>query len=311
MFRPVLVGIAFVLACGQAAAPAEQGGAESQPDAKAAVVAEDCNEQHASELRTLLEASCSAPSLVDTKKLALASWPGDATVGDAIPIEISAAGAGGLLEPPQRSDELATWLHEQVASSKVLSDAKGEPWHGSVALYIHADAPLAQVDAVVRVIVAEKIDKGWLVFGSGTRRTAKPRYPELQAKFQAELDAVEPRMRAMELAKRLRPLADRCKDISAAFGEVATGDAAGRCITLARGLASAVVSCGCPDYEPELIAWVQLLGGPADTPDQQSQRVAFTAEDPIRSSANTRWGELVATRKDGFTALSFALDAGA
>lgn len=256
----------------------------------------------------MLEASCSAPLMVDTKKLAVAAWPSDAKVGDAIPIEVSRDGAATPYAAPHRADEFAAWLHEEIGKSKAMAEAKGEPWHGNAALYVHADAPLAQVDAVVKALRAETIEAGWLVFASATRRTPKPRYPELQAKFQAEIDAVEPTMKAMELAKRLRPIAERCAQISDVFGKIAADSAETRCTTLARGLATAVVTCGCPDYEPELIAWVQLLGGPPDTPAEQAQRVGFTATDPIHAAATTTWAELVATRKDGFTSLALALD---
>ena len=273
---------------------------EASTTAAAPATANACGPAEVEELRTLLVGTCTEPGLFDTRTLAIAPWePTGASEADGIPIHLTTAGVGIGFDPqPSEPESFPTHLRVELEQARARARALDEPFEPRFVLAIRPDVPLAMVDGVVRTLAAEKLDRGVLVFASGTRPRASPaRHPELYARHVAELEATDPSERARFMALQIEPYAQRCAGLQRSFENVATLPATSRCERLMPDVAQALVDCGCPEWQPELVSWLQVMVGPADAPHLHVEPVALAPIDPRPAKRTATWAELVASQR--------------
>lgn len=256
--------------------------------------AKECGPTWATAHRERWAGVCTAPSLVDSTRLATSAGavPTDDPEGMYIRIGPDGVGPGEAL--PFAAKTYAERLREEIEKSRQMAEGKGEPWAGRFVLDIDRDAPLAVVDWVARALVAEKVEQGWIAFASD-RRTKAPVHPELYARMKAQIETARPEERAMHAARAIEPIAAKCKPVNAAFASLAAMPGDERCEVLLARLADAFVECGCPDTEPEIMTWVQMLFGPADVPRAAYRELRVVIDPSLPARADVTWGEHAAT----------------
>lgn len=264
---------------------------EPAPDpapAKAEAVAE-CGPAEASELEQVLLASCSDSPIQDPRKLVPAKWePTHRGALDGVAIVVSAKGAevyGRAFD----ADELSSTIVNRRDFVK--------PGAPAFVLAIDGDAKLADVQPVLAALVAAEATSGVLLFASTTLpRTPAALHPEIHARLTAKLESFEPSERAVELAREVETLVAPCAPLTKAFTTVAAVEPENRCATIMRDAARAIVECNCPSWTPELVTWLQVVGGPADAPRIHADTVTLDRTRPTKASKTGTWRELVAGR---------------
>ena len=258
----------FVMAC-TGDAPTVTTSAASEPGrAPEPATAKACGPAQQEDLSRSLVGTCTEPSTILVPPLATATWAPVAElepVGVHVVITPDGVGFGGNDPVAWSAEEFRVRLQEDLDKSREMQEAKGETFTPRFVLAIHRDARLSAIDPVLRELAAAKVDRGFLALASGTRpRTSPPRHPTIYAGYVAELESRDPTERAVYAARKMEPLAKRCPALEVAFRNAATTDGPSRCETLMAAAAAAIVECGCPEYEPELVSWLQVLAGPAD-----------------------------------------------
>jgi hypothetical protein len=272
-------------------------GAASCRDAPAKPTAASCGEAERVELRAWTGTICTEPALVDVRPLAMVPWTERDEIGEGLSIRVEPEAfriAGG--EPVATEPELRVLLYDAVAKQRAWAQSADRVVEPRFVLEIHRDVVLQRVAVVTRALADEGILHGWLAFASSTLpRTPPPRDPELYARAMAEIEGADPAQRAIFLAKKVEGLAERCRAMKDAFDSLATVSPTGRCNALMESVANALVDCGCPEWQPELLAWLQVLGGPADAPLVVANAVELTPAKAERAAPDTTWAAFVAT----------------
>jgi hypothetical protein len=300
MRRRLAAVILFLAGCGSEAAAPAPGLPDGPVPPK-----EGCGPERVEENEKLLVTACTEPSLADVRTLAVATWPAtDSVATTDLYIRIGIDGialAGGA---PSPLDDEAFRAELRSAREGLSRFASGEGTAMQFTLAIERETRLRDVDRVVRVLAADGLVNGVLVLASGTLpRSAAPRHPELYERYSKEVLDADPSERATTIARRVEPLAARCAPIANAFESVAADDPSNRCERLMHAAAEGLVTCGCPEWEPELVSWLQVLVGPADAPRMHVDRIQLADTSPIVAKPDTTWGALVAERKAPFRTL--------
>jgi hypothetical protein len=313
MARLAVLVAMFVTAC-TPDAPAPSSASASAPAPEPAT-AKQCGPAQLDDLRRSLVGTCATPSLIDVAPLAIAMWAPVAElepVGVHVLVTPDGVGVGG---EPKAWDEpdFRTRVREDLATARDMWDDEAGSFTPRFVLAIHRDTHLADVAPVLRALVAENVDRGFLAFGSGSRpRTSPPRHPEIYKSYLAEIESVGAASeRATYLARKVEPLAEKCPALARGFENAATTEGPQRCEKLMRDAADAIIGCGCPDYEPELVSWLQILVGPADAAHLHIDAIELAPATAVPAGAqapkpNTTWGAYVAERKEPFGTLALA-----
>lgn len=285
------------LACGRS--EPEVAATTANPDPTAA-----CGPERAQANTTLLVGGCQRPTSADVRRLALAPWK---PAPDPLPlvgafIEITATG----VELDGTAIEAAAFV--PMAVSERFDAMRAHDLDTGFVLAIDATATLADVQPVLEALVRAEAPHGALLFGSGTEpRTAPPAHPERYARITAQLEARSPSDRATWLAGEVSTLIAPCASLAAAFGSVATDDPEHRCERLMKAAAESLVACGCPSWEPELISFLQVIGGPADAPRLQADAVELDPKRPTKVERKMTWSSFVAERREPLATLWLTL----
>jgi hypothetical protein len=269
--------------------------------------ARECGPAQQEDLTRALVGTCTEPSLLETKPLAIATWAPVAELepdGFAVMITPDGIGISGNVPAAWNELDFRAQLRNANEKARQIAEATGKTFTPRFVLAIHRDTRLSAVDPVLHALATEKVDRGFLAFASGTRpRTSPPRHPELYAAYVADVESQDAFERAAYLAKKLEPLAVRCPALQVGFHAVAATDGPSRCATLMTAAASAIVECGCPEYEPELVSWLQVMVGPADAAHLHVDAVELAPTKAIEADAATTWGTFIAERRAPLPAL--------
>lgn len=289
--RPALAILLFALSCDRS-----EPAAKAETAAAAPPTAPACAD---AEIEKTLVDSCVESPIQDTRKLALAKWSATHRGAiDGVPIVVTAKGAE-LYGRPIVADE--------VSSAVVNRRRFAEPGESSFVLAIEADAKLADVQPVLETLAAVEATTGVLLYGSATLRTPAALHPEIHARLTAKLDALAPSERAVSAAREIERLVTPCAPLKTAFESVAAEAPTNRCANLMRAAVRAVVSCSCPTWTPELLTWLQVLGGPADAPRIHADTVTLAPAAPTKVSKTMTWSKFLDGRTTTIDALWFEL----
>lgn len=276
------------------AATASSSAASSKQDAPA----QACGPARASELEALLVDGCTDASFGDTRPLAPATWPATHRGSLGAPVIVVTSKGAELYGRALAIDELP----RELAQARQWGDPQG-PAFG---LAIHGAAKLGDVQPILAALVEAQATEGVLFFASATLpRTPKAADPELYARLSAKIEALEVSDRAVTLAREVETLIAPCAPLEAAFSSVAADDPSTGCPRLMKAAAQGIVACECPSWTPELVAWLQVVSGPADAPRSHADTVTI---DPTRSAAvdpQATWASFVARRSAPIEALWF------
>jgi len=300
----------FVTACTSDAPASATAAAPEHATAK------ECGPVQQEDLRRALVGTCTEPSTILVPPLATAMWEPAAELephGFQVVISPDGVALAGSMPAAWNEPDFRVRVRDELEKAGQMAEGKGETFTPRFVLAIDRNTPLSDIDPVLRALVAEKIDRGFLAFASGTRpRTSSPRHPVLYASALAELERQDPFARASFVANKLEPFALRCPALQQGFQNVATTDGPTRCETLMTEAAAAIVECGCPDFEPELVSWLQVLAGPADEAHLHVDAIELAPARAVPDGPgaraeplepNTTWAALVAERKAPFGTL--------
>ena len=284
--RAALAFVVLAFSCDRSGEPAAKADPAAKAEPAASAPAAAC--VGADVEKTLVD-GCTDSPIQDSRKLMQVTWSATHRGSlDGLPIVVTAKGAE-LYGQPVVAD----------AVSSAIANRRGfaKPNDPAFVLAIDADAKLADVQPVLEALVAAEATSGVLLYGSSTQpKTPAPLHPEIHARITTKIEAFEPAQSAMESARELQTLVAPCAPLTKAFQSVATVAPENRCANLMRAAVKAVASCNCPTWTPELLTWLQVLGGPADAPRIHADVVTLDRTTATKASKTSTWGKLVEGR---------------
>lgn len=245
-----------------------------------------CGPAQAKEISELLLASCSSLPFQDARPLPLARWkPTHTGAVRGLPVEIGTKGMSLHGAPPPMPEGMWELSRELERSNRTF------------VLAIHGDVTLAEVQPVLAELHGAGATRGVLLFASGTEpHTPRAAHPEIHARLSAKIEYSSPAERAMAIARELETLIAPCSTIQQAFRGIAVADPIERCPTLATAIGKGIVTCGCPSWAPELVSWMQVMGGPADAPRMHVDTIELSPGAPTQAAPTTTWSSFVGER---------------
>ncbi|HWB80960.1 MAG TPA: hypothetical protein VG755_38620 [Nannocystaceae bacterium] len=298
--RAALAIVILALSCDRSEpATKAEPAAKGEPAAKAEDAAASC--VGADVEKTLVD-GCTDSPIQDSRKLMQVTWsPTHRGSLDGVPIVVTAKGAELFGQP---------FVADAVSSAVANRRGFAKPGEPAFVIAIDADAKLTDVQPVLEALVAAEATSGVLLYGSSTLpKTPAALHPEIHARITGKIEALDPAERAMESARELQTLAAPCAPLTKAFQAVATVEPTNRCANLMRAAVKAVASCNCPTWTPELLTWLQVLGGPADAPRIHADAVTLDRATPTKASKTSTWGKLVEGRTTAIDTLWLDLGA--
>lgn len=311
MPRTSVLALALVLSAGLAAcsASSKPGASNAKPDAKPDAKSDSdaeakpapkafpplpaaCDQTHEAAIVARLDAQCEVADMLAPVELVEVDRPPKATPLGAVEVELPWNGSLLVDGRPQRAGQWDEGVRSAVAHARRFSDRSGAP---KFSVAVTAATRRDRAASMLRTLHDAGLTEGVIVLASNVKPTLpEPLDPELSKTVADELRPLESDRRATHLAKRVTALVEGCEAAQQAFRAVATVSADQRCSALSRGFAMAMVECGCPKEERELLAILREVNLGPNT-DVLGTTIQVRLDSTQRLSGGDTWKDVIET----------------
>jgi len=276
-------------------------GSPSPDDGDEGTVAEGeaCDEAHAKAIRASMDAQCELADVVAPRRMPVVDHPPKAPPLDGVRITVPLEGELNASGRDLTSPMLAQGLTEARERAERLAEASGDASQGEFVLAIEANVPRSRVVSTLTHLHQAGFATGHVLLAA-TQKASMPEPPDaaLVKSITERARALPDDQRAVQLAERLQTLVARCVPAQHAFAVIAEAAPHQKCKLMAAGISEAMVECGCPEQETELLSMIYAVNLP-DTDGSMTVTIPVRLDGEARVGDGERWGEIAATLDPG------------